>query len=213
MTLAEFFSRLGITEKDAKKAFKSVEGSDLGCPHYRSNGCKGSWRCGLRLHDGYIVACDPAKVSGCPYGPNNAGVKGEFYPCKPDIFAATYKPADDIATNALSIANGAEGMKWQSSVCCGESVHWDADGLAWCGKCKKARSTHCIVDVDELKRCFQYFMAINMADLDEIIWIRDGKRLRPDRATLEKFAFTGLSNKDFPEYAGWLDDPSKEVEG
>lgn len=23
------------------------------------------------------------------------GVKGEFYPCKPDIFAATYEPADD----------------------------------------------------------------------------------------------------------------------
>ncbi len=25
------------------------------------------------------------------------GVKGEFYPCKPDIFAATYEPAEDIA--------------------------------------------------------------------------------------------------------------------
>lgn len=23
------------------------------------------------------------------------GVKGELYPCKPDIFAATYEPADD----------------------------------------------------------------------------------------------------------------------
>ena len=23
------------------------------------------------------------------------GVKGEFYPCKPDIFEATYAPADD----------------------------------------------------------------------------------------------------------------------
>jgi hypothetical protein len=23
------------------------------------------------------------------------GVKGEFYPCKPDIFAATYEPAGD----------------------------------------------------------------------------------------------------------------------
>jgi len=22
------------------------------------------------------------------------GIKGEFYPCKPDIFAATYEPAD-----------------------------------------------------------------------------------------------------------------------
>lgn len=25
------------------------------------------------------------------------GVRGEFYPCKPDIFAATYEPAEDIA--------------------------------------------------------------------------------------------------------------------
>jgi hypothetical protein len=23
------------------------------------------------------------------------GVAGEFYPCKPDIFAATYEPADE----------------------------------------------------------------------------------------------------------------------
>jgi hypothetical protein len=23
------------------------------------------------------------------------GIKGEFYPCKPDIFAATYDPVDD----------------------------------------------------------------------------------------------------------------------
>lgn len=25
------------------------------------------------------------------------GVKGEFYPCKPDIFAATYEPVDSIS--------------------------------------------------------------------------------------------------------------------
>lgn len=25
------------------------------------------------------------------------GVKGEFYPCKPDIFAATYEPVEDAA--------------------------------------------------------------------------------------------------------------------
>jgi hypothetical protein len=24
------------------------------------------------------------------------GVKGEFYPCKPDVFAATYEPADPL---------------------------------------------------------------------------------------------------------------------
>jgi hypothetical protein len=26
------------------------------------------------------------------------GVKGEFYPCNPDIFAATYEPVDDAST-------------------------------------------------------------------------------------------------------------------
>lgn len=28
------------------------------------------------------------------------GVKGEFYPCKPDIFAATYEPANTPPTTA-----------------------------------------------------------------------------------------------------------------
>jgi len=26
------------------------------------------------------------------------GVKGELYPCKPDIFAATYEPAEEVPT-------------------------------------------------------------------------------------------------------------------
>ncbi len=32
------------------------------------------------------------------------GVKGEFYPCKPDIFAATYEPADAPAGDNLKYA-------------------------------------------------------------------------------------------------------------
>lgn len=28
------------------------------------------------------------------------GIAGEFYPCKPDIFAATYEPADDTGATA-----------------------------------------------------------------------------------------------------------------
>ncbi len=35
------------------------------------------------------------------------GVKGEFYPCKPDIFAATYEPADA----ALSVSQAPEEKK------------------------------------------------------------------------------------------------------
>jgi hypothetical protein len=32
------------------------------------------------------------------------GVKGEVYPCKPDVFAATYEPAGDAPAAAASIA-------------------------------------------------------------------------------------------------------------
>lgn len=31
------------------------------------------------------------------------GVKGEFYPCKPDIFAATYTPVDAVEADAIEI--------------------------------------------------------------------------------------------------------------
>ena len=30
------------------------------------------------------------------------GVKGEFYPCKPDIFAATYEPVEESACCSVS---------------------------------------------------------------------------------------------------------------
>jgi hypothetical protein len=33
------------------------------------------------------------------------GVKGEFYPCKHDIFVATYEPAEDIANKQLETKN------------------------------------------------------------------------------------------------------------
>ncbi len=68
--------------------------------------------------DDVISWCDPIHTAidedGCSYELENIrirtlegdmradlgdwiikGVKGEFYPCKPDIFAATYDPVDD----------------------------------------------------------------------------------------------------------------------
>lgn len=33
------------------------------------------------------------------------GVKGERYPCKPDIFAATYEPAEDATTSEGSASS------------------------------------------------------------------------------------------------------------
>ena len=32
------------------------------------------------------------------------GVKGEFYPCKPDIFEATYEPVSEFSEDAKQIA-------------------------------------------------------------------------------------------------------------
>ena len=41
------------------------------------------------------------------------GVKGEFYPCKPDIFAQTYEPADDLIANGVTFATDTKvGDKW-----------------------------------------------------------------------------------------------------
>ena len=34
------------------------------------------------------------------------GVQGEFYPCKPDIFAATYEPADRIEQHGIEPPDG-----------------------------------------------------------------------------------------------------------
>ncbi len=34
------------------------------------------------------------------------GVKGEFYPCKPDIFKATYEAVDDCAPDPMRVGPG-----------------------------------------------------------------------------------------------------------
>lgn len=38
------------------------------------------------------------------------GVKGEFYPCKPDIFAATYEPVEDIHLSPEASGEGGEAQ-------------------------------------------------------------------------------------------------------
>ena len=47
-------------------------------------------KCGIRLHEhGWIDTLEDGH-NVCPGDWIIKGVKGEFYPCKPDIFAATY---------------------------------------------------------------------------------------------------------------------------
>ena len=55
-----------------------------------SEECK---HCGLAMHvHGWIDTLEGGHVV-CPGDWIITGVKGERYPCKPDIFAATYEPA------------------------------------------------------------------------------------------------------------------------
>lgn len=56
-----------------------------------------------KLDLGQVVRCDGSLFIGTLEGTMEArpgdwiirGVKGEIYPCKPDIFAATYEPVDE----------------------------------------------------------------------------------------------------------------------
>lgn len=51
--------------------------------------------CGYRMHDhGWIDTLEGGHIV-CPGDWIITGVKGEHYPCKPDIFAATYEEAPD----------------------------------------------------------------------------------------------------------------------
>nr|WKF58803.1 hypothetical protein HUO10_003304 [Paraburkholderia busanensis] len=53
-------------------------------------GCK---HCGVRMHEhGWIDTLEGGHIV-CPGDWIITGVQGEHYPCKPDIFEATYEPA------------------------------------------------------------------------------------------------------------------------
>lgn len=49
--------------------------------------------CNKRMHDhGWIDTLEGGHIV-CPGDYIITGIQGEYYPCKPDIFAATYEPA------------------------------------------------------------------------------------------------------------------------
>lgn len=65
--------------------------SDYRCPH-----CGDSWGRHAQittLEDGGATGQFDGQFA-CPGDYIIRGVKGEFYPCKPDIFAATYDPVE-----------------------------------------------------------------------------------------------------------------------
>jgi hypothetical protein len=52
-----------------------------------------NWCGGRQTDDGIVISTLEGDMAG-NYGDWIVqGVKGEFYPCKPDVFAATYEPA------------------------------------------------------------------------------------------------------------------------
>ena len=66
--------------------------------HYRTPDAEGQApckHCGRLMHDhGWIDTLEGGHIV-CPGDWVITGVKGERYPCKPDIFNATYHPADE----------------------------------------------------------------------------------------------------------------------
>jgi hypothetical protein len=55
--------------------------------------------CVMRLHDKVHIGTLEGVVVASPGDYIIRGVKGELYPCKPDIFAATYEPASPALTD------------------------------------------------------------------------------------------------------------------
>jgi hypothetical protein len=49
----------------------------------------------LQIGDDFIIPTLEGEMRASPGDWIIKGVKGEFYPCKPDIFAATYEPAQE----------------------------------------------------------------------------------------------------------------------
>lgn len=60
---------------------ESEYGGETPCPH-----------CGIRFHEHGFIDTLEGGHRVCPGDWIITGVKGERYPCKPDIFAATYEP-------------------------------------------------------------------------------------------------------------------------
>ena len=64
------------------------------------------------------------------------GIKGEFYPCKPDIFAATYEPIEDHDAPRLPLAPGlvareiARMLEEQREACVLAICSWCREALA-----------------------------------------------------------------------------------
>lgn len=73
--------------------------------YYRNptdDGLRRCEHCSVMMHDhGWINTREGGHIV-CPGDWIITGVKGERYPCKPDIFAATYDPVETTGTGEVS---------------------------------------------------------------------------------------------------------------
>ncbi len=59
------------------------------------NGEESCKHCGIRMHEHGWIDTLKAGHNVCPGDWIIKSIAGEFYPCKPDIFAATYEPVEE----------------------------------------------------------------------------------------------------------------------
>ena len=63
--------------------------------HPNVSGAKECQHCGKPMHDHGWIDTLEAGHNVCPGDWIIEGIKGEFYPCKPDIFEATYEKVEE----------------------------------------------------------------------------------------------------------------------
>lgn len=95
------------------------------------------FRCGVQMHDhGWIDTLEGGHTV-CIGDWIITGVQGERYPCKPEIFAATYEEAtleDEPLDAQLVLA-----LLYEHEINCGVSSFWDEGYRAWIGDDRNGR--------------------------------------------------------------------------
>jgi hypothetical protein len=59
-----------------------------------------------------------------------------------------------------------------------------------------------IVELIEFDMARKYLKEINNTDIDDIVWVRNGVQQDIPEEILDEWKFIGLSNTDFPKFAG-----------
>ena len=95
---------------EAVQWFRAIGHPEVTVPAWSHEGGSNCKHCGKPLDGihGRIKTLEGGHIV-CPGDWIIKGVKGEFYPCKPDIFAATYEPASPGEGVKDQPASGGEG--------------------------------------------------------------------------------------------------------